>query len=67
MENCKKGNHSLIDIYTNGYVDHERIVVRWCTNCGAVVVDMDYDGRTQPGAIVKMKFPKQVYNVNKPS
>lgn len=32
-------------------------VVRWCKLCGAVVVDLDYDGRTSPGAVVPMKFP----------
>jgi len=33
-------------------------VVRWCKVCGAVVVDIDVDNRTQPGAVMKMKFPE---------
>lgn len=32
-------------------------VVRWCKVCGAVVVDVDCDGRTKPGAVAAMKFP----------
>lgn len=32
-------------------------VVRWCKYCGAVVVDEDYDGRTNPGQIKSMQFP----------
>lgn len=32
-------------------------VVRWCKVCGAVVIDVDYDGRTAPGAVASMKFP----------
>lgn len=33
-------------------------VVRWCWKCGAVVVDVDCDGRTQPGAATSMIFPQ---------
>jgi hypothetical protein len=32
-------------------------VVRWCKHCGAVVVDQDYDDRTNPGFIKPMEFP----------
>lgn len=32
-------------------------VVRWCPICGAIVVDTDYDGRTNPGQVMKMRFP----------
>lgn len=45
-------------IYWNG-TDDEAAVVRWCPQCGAVVVDTDFDGRTNPGAIMKMKFPQR--------
>ena len=59
---CKSGIHSLITIYKNrkGYDEEE--VVRWCTKCGSVVVDIDYDNRTYPGKIVKMKIPESLYN-----
>ena len=33
-------------------------VVRWCNRCGAVVIDIDYDNRTSPGAVMKMRFPE---------
>ena len=33
------------------------VVIRWCAVCGAVVGDLDYDGRTKPGQIFHMQFP----------
>ena len=52
---CIDGLHPLKEIYrdTDGFVD---IVVRWCPECGAVVVDSDLDGRTYPGKIMNMKL-----------
>ncbi len=50
---CKKGNHMLEKIFESGS-DMESIVVRWCSTCGSITVDMDFDGRTRPGA---MKSP----------
>lgn len=58
---CDFKNHNLIEIYTDGYY-HERNVVRWCEDCGAIVVDTDADGRIYTGRIMKMKFPKSVYD-----
>ena len=57
---CTKGSHSLIVIYKEDHdnENEESIVVRWCTECGAVVVDVDFDGRTAPGHIMKMRVPK---------
>ncbi len=52
----KSGLHNLIVISWNG-PDCEQEIVRWCRDCGAVVVDLDADGRTNPGAILKMRFP----------
>ena len=37
--------------------DQDCTVVRWCRTCGAIVVDTDFDGRTNPGAILPMRFP----------
>ena len=54
---CKAGKHNLKVIYRDGYEDHDQNVVRWCEDCGAVVVDVDYDNRTNAGQIMKMKFP----------
>ena len=36
----------------------EREVVRWCTRCGAVTIDVDADTRTAPGAIMEMRLPQ---------
>lgn len=33
--------------------------IRWCKDCGAVVVDQDIDGRTRPGGVAIMRFPKE--------
>ncbi|GEM_PF-3040044 len=56
-EECKAGNHKLVEIYKNGS-EMEETVVRWCSDCGSITVDIDYDGRTNPGAIMKMRSPK---------
>ena len=60
MDNCKNGNHDLIIIFCSvyDYIGNIEAVVRWCKTCGAVVVDADFDNRTKPGDIMKMKFPK---------
>lgn len=57
LENCKKGKHSLQDIYSDGD-EFQETVVRWCYLCGAVVVDYEYDCRIKPGGHTKMRFPK---------
>jgi len=40
------------------HIDTES-VVRWCPECGVVVVDREVDGRLM-GSVVKMKFPETV-------
>ena len=57
---CNKKEHNLQKLYsapegTPG-VDE---VVRWCRDCGAVVIDVDVDGRPQPGRVMDMKFPSE--------
>lgn len=42
--------HQLEIIHRSGSA-----VVRWCRFCGAVVVDAEIDGHTQPGSIMPMK------------
>lgn len=55
---CDFKNHPLIEIYRrHGSFDIDH-VVRWCPDCGAVVIDGEHDGRIAPGKIVPMKFPK---------
>lgn len=57
LENgCNVGNHRLKKIFETGG-DMESTVVRWCEVCGSVVVDEDYDGRTKPGAVMRMLSP----------
>lgn len=55
---CATSRHSLIVIFYDGS-DENRVqpVVRWCEACGAIVVDVDFDGATHPGKIMPMKFP----------
>ena len=53
------GKHDLVRVMTKPAgepgVDY---VTRWCQNCGAIVIDADVDGRTQPGAGSSMAFPR---------
>lgn len=53
---CEKGKHKLVTVYSSDE-HYQQNVVRWCEICGSVVVDTDYDGRTIPGNIMKMKTP----------
>lgn len=51
-------NYPLIEIMrvSEGF-DIDR-VVRWCPDCGAVVVDGECDGRVAPGRVMQMRFPR---------
>jgi hypothetical protein len=59
-EKCK------LIIITSNPCDHGMAeeVVRWCSHCGAVVVDLDYDGRTKPGFIKSVQFPEIAKQTN---
>jgi hypothetical protein len=51
-------NHNLIEILRcPAGVPGAFTVVRWCVDCGAVVVDTDIDGRTAPGDYMPMRLP----------
>jgi valyl-tRNA synthetase len=54
---AKPGRHSFVKIYERGG-DMESEVVRWCPICGSVVVDVDFDGRTNAGQVMKMRSPE---------
>lgn len=56
MTTCK-GQHLLEVVYCHG-PEMEETVVRWCTRCGAIVIDVDTDGRTQPGGYMAMRLPE---------
>lgn len=58
LSSCKTGNHELTIIYRGRGNGACQEIVRWCVNCGSVVVDLDYDGRTNAGQIMKMRSPK---------
>lgn len=60
LEKCKQGNHNLIEIMNIYKGEDEYKVVRWCRVCGAIVVDLDVDGRTYPGYYTKMIIPKNL-------
>ena len=58
FKDCKKGNHDLIEILSDRHSwDETEAVVRWCTICGSIVVDCDYDNRTNAGYYMKMRRP----------
>lgn len=61
-ETC--GENSLKQIFVASEGGDSEAVVRWCENCGAVVVDRDFDGRTNAGAIMPMQFPLTVRGYN---
>jgi predicted RNA-binding Zn-ribbon protein involved in translation (DUF1610 family) len=55
---CRAGEHPLEDILTIRSIPLIETVVRWCPTCGAVVIDMDSDNRTNAGAVMKMRVPE---------
>lgn len=58
LEKCKKGKHPLIEISRISLGYDEEKVVRWCPQCGAIVADLEVDGRLFPGEYLKMRIPK---------
>lgn len=55
---CDKINHSLKVIMRVSDSYDEGKVVKWCTDCGAIVIDGEYDGRTRAGIHMVMTLPK---------
>jgi hypothetical protein len=58
-------NHNLVVIHFSdpgGGFTGISTVVRWCSDCGAVVADTDVDGRTNAGAEMIMGFLKIALN-----
>lgn len=51
-----QGQHTWEAVYRHG-PEMEETVVRWCSVCGAIVIDIDVDGRTQPGGVMAAKLP----------
>ena len=59
---CDGHTYNFIIITEYDYTQMDSKVVRWCRDCGGVVVDRDYDGRTNPGAIMGMIFPSYKFD-----
>lgn len=58
---CDGQRHNLEIIFVHRQNELGEAVVRWCSDCGCIVVDEDFDGRTSPGGYVKMRFPRMTY------
>ena len=58
FDGCKLGLHPFKAVTSFAIGIDEEKVVRWCPECGAIVVDCDYDGRTNPGYFREMEYPK---------
>lgn len=54
---CKKGLHPFVTISSVDINLFEEKVIRWCPECGAIVVDMEVDGRLYPGHYKKIRYP----------
>jgi valyl-tRNA synthetase len=61
---CQNGKHKLTEVLRKVRLDYTEEVVNWCTNCGAIVVDIEVDGRLSPGGHTKMQFPSIVEDYN---
>lgn len=60
LSKCKEGLHPFVKISSTTVGEDEEEVVRWCPECGAIVVDHDIDGRTIPGYYKKITYPNIV-------
>lgn len=58
IQQCLKDNHDLMEIYRASYSNKGDAVVKWCRTCGAVVVDLEYDGKIVSGGVIKMMKSK---------
>ena len=59
--------HDLVEILRareSGLDAH--MVVNWCRDCGAVVIDGEYDGHVLPGKHRAMRFPRLALDAAKP-
>lgn len=54
---CRDGIHKFVKVMSVSIGIDEEKVVRWCPECGAIVVDNDIDGRIMPGYYQKLKYP----------
>jgi hypothetical protein len=65
---CQKHTESdLIEVLSSNLGFDEYAVARWCPNCGAIVVDSDFDNRTSPGKYMKMRKPRNALDKTPPA
>ncbi len=59
---CDGKNHPLIvlDKFDIDVCSEVVAAVRWCPECGGVVIDKEVDGRRM-GVFMSMRFPKVAY------
>lgn len=57
IEDCIQGQHTLKSITELSHWDGSAQVVRWCSVCGAIVIDTQIDKRIFPGQIMPMEYP----------
>jgi hypothetical protein len=57
MSHSEFCNNDYLEEISSEHTCNGEYVTRWCSNCGAIVVDLDFDGRVSPGAGMKMRFP----------
>lgn len=55
---CSVGNHNLKQIYIESIDSSVDNCIMWCSDCGAIVVDVVVDGKLMPGYHRKMELPK---------
>lgn len=55
---CDFVDHNLKEIWRQNGGDYSpSVVVKWCVDCGAVVVDAEFDGGVYAGRYMEMQFP----------
>ena len=55
---CREGRHSWLSVSRHpASMPGEEIVTRWCDTCGALVIDIEYDGRLKPGFVQRIMSP----------
>ena len=58
---CDGKTHRLMSIYERPEANDGWTVVRWCKDCGSVVIDYEQDGKIAPGYYMPMQFPTMTY------
>lgn len=57
FDNCKKDLHPFEIIMTKPTHSNEEAVVKWCPECGAIVVDLYCYGEKEPGHYKELEYP----------